>query len=375
MKKNLNGIYNAPIRHIHLEPTSDCNARCPQCPRTFYTSTITDPRLNLEEWSPKELTEILNNEYFADVQKILVNGNYGDIVKHSRPKELLEVILERNIMMEVRTNGGALPVAFWTWLGQQPKVLVEFGIDGLADTHHLYRRNTRFDVVIKNATAFIAAGGKASWAMTLFKHNEHQEETCRALATELGFSSFKARASTRWHTKNLIVVDKNFNKEYVLEPVTALEDRFSSKADDKERPLSSYEEDSREVKFDLSTAEIKEYPSSNNVKCIAASANSVYLSADKKLWPCCWIGFNVQNAIKTNVRTSFVEKFFNELKYELDFNNVMKNAISDIITSGLFLEIENSWRHTPFDECSTMCSKKSNWNIQLESTQTSKLRD
>lgn len=368
----INGIYKTLPHHLHLEPTSDCNARCPQCPRTFFTSKITDPRLNVEEWSPAELSEILRNEYFKDLRKILVNGNYGDIVKHSQPKELLEVALAHNTMIEIRTNGGALPVAFWSWLGQQKNVLVEFGIDGLADTHHLYRRNTRFDVVIKNASAYIAAGGNASWAMTLFKHNEHQEQPCRELATELGFSSFKARASSRWHTKDLIVVDNNFNKEYVLEPVTGLASRYSAAPADKARPLSFYEQHRKEITFDLASAKIKESPV-EDVKCHVADGNSVYLSADKKLWPCCWIGFNVQNAIKTNTRTSFVEKFFNELNYDLDFNNVMTHSITGIVGSGLFLEIENSWRHTPFDECSTMCSKKSNWNIQAKNTQISKL--
>ena len=107
----INGIYKTLPHHLHLEPTSDCNARCPQCPRTFFTSKITDPRLNVEEWSPAELSEILRNEYFKDLRKILVNGNYGDIVKHSQPKELLEVALAHNTMIEIRTNGGALPAS------------------------------------------------------------------------------------------------------------------------------------------------------------------------------------------------------------------------------------------------------------------------
>jgi len=369
----INGIYNASPRHLHLEPTSDCNARCPQCPRTFFTSTITDPRLVISEWSPEELSEILETDYFAGLRKILVNGNYGDIVKHSQPKELLEVVLKRNTEVEIRTNGGALPISFWTWLGQQKNVLVEFGIDGLSDTHHLYRRNTRFDIVIKNAKAYIAAGGRASWAMTLFKNNEHQEKECQKLSKDLGFSSFKSRASTRWLNSNLIVVDKNFDQEYILEPASSLKGRFSAKPAEDATPLSFYENAQKEIEFDLSTAKVVHKDIKNNkISCVAANSTSVYLSADKKLWPCCWIGHNVQAAIKTNKKTSFIEKFFCEKGYDLDFNNVIKNSIADIVSSGLFSEIENSWKETPFDECSAMCSKNSNWNMQIKKTKTSK---
>ena len=53
------------------------------------------------------------------------------------------------------------------------KVKVTFGIDGLQDTNHLYRISTNFDKIIKNAKAFIDAGGFAKWHMLVFEHNEH----------------------------------------------------------------------------------------------------------------------------------------------------------------------------------------------------------
>ena len=44
--------------------------------------------------------------------------------------------------------------------------------------------------IIKNAQAFIDAGGYAVWKMIKFDHNEHQVEDCRALAKNLGFQRF-----------------------------------------------------------------------------------------------------------------------------------------------------------------------------------------
>ena len=53
-----------------------------------------------------------------------------------------------------------------------PRGRVVFAIDGLQDTLGTYRRNVSFDKVIANASAFIAAGGRAEWDFLVFEHNE-----------------------------------------------------------------------------------------------------------------------------------------------------------------------------------------------------------
>lgn len=365
------GIYQTLPRRIHLEPTSNCNARCPQCPRTFLTTLKTDPDLSIEEWSPKQIKKILKQKHFKEIKTILINGNFGDIVMHSDPQGLVKAILKFGIGIDINTNGGAQPVAFWTWLGQQPNVTVEFGIDGLSDTHHLYRRNTRFDVVMKNAKAFIAAGGNALWAMTVFKHNEHQVKKCRKLALKNGFSSFKARPSTRWsNSKDLIVVDSEYNESYRLEPASEIEDRYSSLPSDK-YDISNYHykplDSSMDATPNKSTLPIKKCA----IKCQVQSDSSVYLSSDKKLWPCCWMEIDAKQSY---YNTAFKNKFYKEYNYSLDFNNVLKYSIEDILESNLFLEIEKSWKNSPFDACASTCSQSSNMNIQNSKTKVSKGR-
>ena len=46
-----------------------------------------------------------------------------------------------------------------------------FAIDGLEDTNHIYRRNTDWVKIVQNATAYIAAGGRAEWDFIVFAHN------------------------------------------------------------------------------------------------------------------------------------------------------------------------------------------------------------
>jgi MoaA/NifB/PqqE/SkfB family radical SAM enzyme len=83
---------------------------------------------------------------------------------------------------------------WWSKLGTlltgDPDHWVTFSIDGLEDTNHIYRRNVKWDRLMANAKAFIEAGGRAHWDFLIFKHNEHQIEQARQLASQLGFARF-----------------------------------------------------------------------------------------------------------------------------------------------------------------------------------------
>jgi hypothetical protein len=354
---------NENIKMIHLEPTNECNARCPQCQRTFFTSPYTDPRLKINEWSSSELDKVLSDSFFNNVEKILINGNYGDIIMHSHPKELINIILKKGIHIEINTNGGALSIDFWKWLGTQKNVTVEFGIDGLEDTHHLYRRNTRFDVVIKNAQAFIQAGGVAVWVMTVFKHNEHQIEDCKEMANKLGFSIFKHRHSTRWSGSSLAIVDKNFDFSYYLEPSSQVAKSLKSGTHDKNYYLNvlSSKKSTNLKKF----KKINSSDKLNSSQCVVKQDKSVFLSADKKLWPCCWMAYYATDSLNKGYnRSSFIDNFFLSKKYDIDFNNVLKYSIDEIVSKGIFKDIEDSWSKNAFKECIATCDKNSKWNTQ-----------
>jgi MoaA/NifB/PqqE/SkfB family radical SAM enzyme len=90
------------------------------------------------------------------------------------------------------TNGSIRSTRWWTRLAekQYKKLKIVFSIDGLADTNHLYRVGLDYDTIIKNAQAFITAGGYAVWKMIVFKHNEHQIDEIKDLARQLGFAEF-----------------------------------------------------------------------------------------------------------------------------------------------------------------------------------------
>ncbi len=184
------------IKSVHLEISSRCNAICPGCPRNFFGVDVID-NYSICDLRLDQIKKIFPVEFLQQINNILINGNYGDFVTARDALGIIEYFYQANrrLSIEVSTNGSAQP-KMWAGLGKFP-AKIAFRIDGLKDTHHLYRQNTDFDLIINNAKKFIAAGGYAIWTMIVFDHNEHQIEQCRAMSQELGFKQFRVNQEPR----------------------------------------------------------------------------------------------------------------------------------------------------------------------------------
>jgi len=334
---------------IHLEPTTACNARCPQCARTHDTTMNTDPTLEITEWSAKDIKKLLEDEWMSRVVSILVNGNFGDIVMHTHPKEFILALGGRHI--NINTNGGGLSVDFWKWLGTRPNIRVDFAIDGVNnDSHSKYRRNTRYETVIRNARAYIDAGGSANWVMTLFKHNENEEEQASKLAKDYGFKRFLPRFSDRFGNKNLLILDG----DYDLEPASASTTSGLTTTDKLEH--HNLERNPKEMSFWESPNIIT---SDREVYCYASIGNSnlfqmIYISADKRLWSCCHMSHSVELSRRFNKHDSFTKTFYLDKGYSEDFNSLEKYTPKEIYETGMLDTISKDWQ---FDICKLTCGK------------------
>lgn len=364
------------IQRVHLEVTSKCNARCPQCMRNVKGSPFIATGLEEVDLSVDTIRSIFSDPLLSNVTNILINGNYGDFVMHESPLEIVEEIKKilPNVRLKIHTNGGALKDDIWRQLAKYNPT-VEFGIDGLEDTHHLYRRNTSYKTVIKNAKAFIDAGGNAEWMMTVFKHNQHQIEECRKLAEDLGFSKFTKRVGTRGFAP---VLDSNLELEYVIEPSDLLKTV-------QEKPLSffknkasmyalqykkgnallvdpTYIEESKSRWYDNNSHRI-ELP----INCKASNAKEIYISAQGLAYPCCWIG-----AQKTYGKVFHFYEFEELLKSNnISFSDIdLKiNSLSDVFKTGYFDVLSNSFTTNKLKRCIETCTSASNFDLMQSSKQ------
>jgi MoaA/NifB/PqqE/SkfB family radical SAM enzyme len=159
------------VKIVHLEPTTNCNAACPQCLRT---RTEFEPN----ELSLEDVKLLFTPDVLMQLEKIYMCGNYGDPASARQTLEMYEyfISVNPNLTIGMNTNGGIRFPDWWTRLAKsmnKSNDYVVFSIDGLEDTNHLYRRNVRWSKVMDNAKAFIDAGGSAHWDMLVFEHNKH----------------------------------------------------------------------------------------------------------------------------------------------------------------------------------------------------------
>ena len=186
------------IRQLTTELTFRCNAKCPACHRLRIDKiNLNDPKYTYTLDSFKQLfyPELLNN-----LQWLVLNGNFGDSVMNKQFREIISYVKEHGTKVLIHTNGGIHNDAYWSDVGRILKKgdIINFDLDGLADTHHIYRINTKFDEVLSNAKSVID-NTKASvhWKYIVFEYNKHQVDQARKLAKELGFTTFSAVKTSR----------------------------------------------------------------------------------------------------------------------------------------------------------------------------------
>ena len=187
------------VRTLHMETSTVCNAACPMCPREF--NSAFDKKRDAFSLSIEKVKELFDEGFIKQLNYMFMCGNYGDpaapdcieIFKHFRN-------VNNNIKLGMNSNGSLRNEKWWGELGttlSKENDNCYFGIDGLRDTNHIYRVNTNYDKIMRNARAFIDAGGKAYWKFLIFEHNEHQVEEARELSKSMGFVDFVSAVSIR----------------------------------------------------------------------------------------------------------------------------------------------------------------------------------
>lgn len=321
-------MYNlTDIRDVHLELTSKCQARCPMCPRRI-NGGILNPLITLNEVTLEQFQEWFSIEFIQQLDSLFMCGNLGDPIIAQDCLPILQYLKEinPNIQLSMHTNGSARSTQWWEQVAYT-QTRVVFGIDGLADTHSLYRIDTDYNKIIENARAFIQAGGAAEWHMLAFKHNEHQIEECRGLSTQLGFKKFILKHTSRFVDDKFHVLDEQGKTTYVLYPTDQSKNIV---------PL---------IQLNLLSTEIN---------CKAKKNRQIYISSDGTVVPCCWLDLNWQLPKQLN-RIDYMDSI-------TVFPNLNNTPLTEIFESGYFNKIET----TPLIECSRQCGKIDKLGAQFE---------
>lgn len=281
------------IRRLHVELTTRCNARCPMCMRNYrgyeFNSGYPLCELSLADFkhivTPSLLEQLIQPDPLVNglvpqvygFRGVSFNGNLGDFASARDAVEIVEYVAWHGVPVKISTNGSLRNRAWWQRLAL-PGVTVGFALDGLADTHALYRQDTDWHRIIEHATAVIEAGGQAEWRFIPFEHNRHQETECRELAKKLGFANFVNIYDGR-DTGPVFTRDGEFSHYIGLHDPN---DRPPPVTDLLQGHVTWY--NSKTWKSAKDTAELW-------FDCVHKKNQEIYIAADGSVYPCCFLGF------------------------------------------------------------------------------------
>jgi MoaA/NifB/PqqE/SkfB family radical SAM enzyme len=292
------------------------------CPRRIHGG-ILNPLFNLAEITLVQFKEWFPVEFVRQLDQINMCGNLGDPIIAQDCLEICNYIREvnPNIRMSINTNGSARTKQFWQGLATAG-VRVVFGIDGLEDTHSIYRIGTDFDKIIDNAYDFIQAGGIAEWHMLVFEHNEHQVEECKNISIEMGFKNFVTKHTSRFTDDKFHVLDESGKTINILKPTS-----HSKRTTIKIKDMSGQ--------------------TPNRIACKAQKSSEIYVSAEGIITPCCWLDLS-WGIPHWEKRIDYMDRIGT-------YPDLNKTTIFEIFESDYFEKIESTWSDKPLMQCSDQC--------------------
>jgi MoaA/NifB/PqqE/SkfB family radical SAM enzyme len=326
------------FRIIKVEITSYCNAACPGCIRNI-TGGKTVNNLDLEHMSLDLWKRIMYNDTSnMELEEVSFDGTIGDFCMNPDAIKFVEIVNSSHPLtnININTNGGARNEKFWSELGTQlagKPHIVNFAIDGLEDTHHIHRRNTTYNVVVRNMKAFIAAGGQANWVYTLFDHNTHQVEEARQRSIDYKCDSWQVRQSC---------IDGS-------DMYTSTKDDQYTIGTDTIRNLPETAEQLNNTNF----VGMKTRTDTSGHACTAFNERTIQIDFRGVLWPCSYI------YAEEVLGSTPISPFFNETTHPVDQLRLATYTLEEILTGELFVNtVDTAVSNAEWAVCKRNCAIK-----------------
>ena len=341
------------IKKIELEITSDCNAACPGCARTLNKDILQVTSFTLEDL--KRIFPTTN--HIAD-KEFKFCGVLGDPAIHPQFADMIEYLLQHGGRTSISTNGAVGSVDMWRRIGnlaqQYHKMFfIQWCIDGHRETNHIYRVNTKWNVLERNINAFCETVGeytaRAQWVFIVFDHNEHELDIAKQHAERLGFK-FATRTGMRNSYNNWVAeLGKKNNKQKKV--ITTTGDKEHKRKDE------VYKLDKLIANNEVDNSII------NTISCKYVHEGEIFIGSNLSMWPCCFLYDS-----KFKNRENIVEKLS---EYNDGWNSLKEHSIEEIMQHPWYDKVlEESWNPTHskhMNRCIRTCAyNKAYQNVLVE---------
>lgn len=346
---------SSDLKRVHIEISTHCQASCPMCARNFNGGEL-NSKLEPKHMTFNEFVTVLPSLFVRQLEEVSFCGNYGDPLMNPELDEMVKYLKLHNkdIFVDFHTNASARSSDWWINFAELlPKNhLVHFGIDGLEDTHSLYRVGTDFNKIMLNARNFIGNGGKANWTFIKFKHNENQLEEVKQLAYEYGFKGFQEKQTSRFMgSEKFEVVNKKGNTTHFLEQPTEAVIKFIPK-----ETIDNYKEILKDVV----------------ISCQVEKELNIYVDVHGDVYPCCWVGsIPYTHYTELTIGKNYLEEnnsMYEELRLKQGDISAFNRPLTTIVDS---IKWQSAWQEKTLLTCSKVCGKNttSQQFIQFDSFQ------
>lgn len=190
--KGLNQSLKTTKRRVTIDSSSRCNLSCPGCGRTQdiknkKNGSISDMPMEYFVALMREENKLTNLTYNLALSDPIYSGVFLEQMEYLNS-------LSYRPKVNISTNGSGRTKTWWKRLANVLDIndRVEFAIDGLKDTNHIYRVNSKWDSIILGINELRNNwDGEMMWRYVIFEHNYHQIKQAKQLAKDLGFNSFR----------------------------------------------------------------------------------------------------------------------------------------------------------------------------------------
>ena len=319
------------IKTVHWEPSQACNAHCPMCDRNQNGGEV-NHHLTNAHWKLSEFKESFNPEFFKTLKLFYSCGNHGDPHMCEELIDIYKWIKDNNPNLRIltTTNGGARKPEWWAELADYSEV--NFSVDGLHETNHLYRQGVKWENLEENIVAFNEAGGDSKWTFLVFRHNEHQVDTARNWSKVLGCNEFIVKKSGRYINTASLKEKEGHQSQFKGNLTQYLQQPKQEKYQNKELPKFG------ELESKYGT--FKEYLKVCTIDCKAEKKKEIYISAEGHVTPCCWLHGQPYKWWRPTKSGDVHEMIGN---YDLINLKKVRN-IKDIIEGDFFQRVKDSWK-------------------------------
>lgn len=189
-------IRNYPVA-AYMEPTLFCNLHCPACPTGLQLDLR--PSVSIKEDLFKAAIDEIGDYLF-----ILHMYNWGEPLLHKQTPEMIRYVKQKDIKISLSTNLSIrLTDDYLERLVQSGLDTLIVSLDGTTqETYKKYRRNGKLALVQENLRRIHQIRKRLGsqtpeliWQFLVFRHNEHEIDTARAVYKAWGADKIEIRGA------------------------------------------------------------------------------------------------------------------------------------------------------------------------------------